>query len=351
MSLPAHHTIPATMKAVVFEQSLEIHAPNALFDSQLPTPSPQGQDLLIKVAAIAVNPVDCKVRKRALPEKGPAKILGWDAVGTVVACGDNTSLFNVGDEVYYAGDVTRDGCYAEYQLVDERIVGTKPSNLTSAEAAAVPLTSITAYEMLFDRLQINADKTEQPILLITGAAGGVGSMMTQLAKALSNAQVIATASRAESQAWVKELGADIIIDHGQPIIEQLAQQGIKPHSITHIASLTHTDRYFDDFIELIAPQGKICLIDDPTEPLNFMALKAKSVSLIWELMFTRSRFQTHDMISQHHMLNKMARLFEDGTLKSTVKQSTGCINGANLIKAHALIESQTMIGKLVLEGF
>lgn len=351
MPAPLLESIPATMKAVVFEQSLPITSANALFDYERPTPLAQGQDLLIKIAAISVNPVDCKVRKRALPEKGPAKILGWDAVGTVVACGENTSLFKIGDEVYYAGDVTRDGCYAQYQLVDEHIVGKKPQNLSVTEAAAVPLTSITAYEMLFDRLQLNANTTEKPILLITGAAGGVGSMMIQLAKVLSNAVIIATASRTESQAWVKQLGADIVINHSQPLIGQLAQHGIPRDSITHIASLTHTDSYFNDFIELIAPQGKICLIDDPVEPLNFMALKTKSVSLIWELMFTRSRYQTHDMIAQHHMLNKMAQLFEDGSLKSTVQHNAGNINATNLIKAHQLIESQTMIGKLVLEGF
>ena len=342
--------LPSTMNAVVFDKSQDINQPDALFDCQLPTPKASGFDLLVEVKAISVNPVDAKVRLRALPEKGEPKILGWDACGVVVAKGENTSLFKVGDEVFYAGDVTRPGSYSQYQLIDERITGHKPKNLNNAEAAAVPLTSITAWEMLFDRLQISQENSYQKspnVLLITGAAGGVGSMMIQLAKALTNATVIATASREDSQQWVKELGADYVINHHNGIAQELNHLGIS--EVTHIASLTHTHLHFNDYIEIIKPQGKICLIDDPCEPLDFMALKAKSVSLIWELMFTRSRFACEDLVEQHHILQKVSELLDAGTLKSTVKQELGDINASNLIKAHKLVESGSMIGKIALQ--
>ena len=342
--------LPSTMNAVVFDKSKDINQPDALFNCQLPTPQASGFDLLVEVKAISVNPVDAKVRLRALPEKGEPKVLGWDACGVVVAKGENTRLFNVGDEVFYAGDVTRSGSYSQYQLIDERITGHKPKNLNHAEAAAVPLTSITAWEMLFDRLQINQVNSYQKtpnVLLITGAAGGVGSMMIQLAKALTNATVIATASREDSQQWVKELGAGYVINHHNGIQQELNNLGIS--EVTHIASLTHTHQHFNDYIEIIKPQGKICLIDDPSEPLDFMALKAKSVSLIWELMFTRSRFDCEDLVEQHQILQKVSELLDAGTLKSTLKQELGDINASNLIKAHKLVESGTMIGKIALQ--
>jgi len=342
--------LPSTMDAVVFDKSQDIKQPGALFDCQLPTPQPKGYDLLVEIKAISVNPVDAKVRLRALPEKGEPKVLGWDACGLVVAKGENATLFNVGDEVFYAGDVTRPGSYSQYQLIDERITGIKPTNLSPSQAAAIPLTSITAWEMLFDRLQLDKVSNHQKtpnVLLITGAAGGVGSMMIQLAKALTNAVVIATASREDSQQWVKELGADHVINHHSGIQQELNKLGIT--EVSHIASLTHTHLHFNDYIEIIKPQGKICLIDDPSEPLDFMALKAKSVSLIWELMFTRSRFGCEDMIEQHHILQKVSELLDAGTLKSTLKQELGDINSSNLIKAHELVESGTMIGKIALQ--
>lgn len=342
--------LPSTMDAVVFNKSQDINAPSALFDCQLPTPQPIGHDLLVEVKAISVNPVDAKVRLRALPEKGEPKVLGWDACGVVVAKGEDATLFKIGDEVYYAGDVTRPGSYSQYQLIDQRLTGHKPKNLSPAQAAAVPLTSITAWEMLFDRLQINQVNQHQKtpnVLLITGAAGGVGSMMIQLAKALTNVVVIATASRQDSQQWVKELGADHVINHHHGIANELNKLGISP--VTHIASLTHTHLHFNDYIEVIKPQGKICLIDDPSEPLDFMALKAKSISLIWELMFTRSRFGCEDMIEQHHILQKVSEMLDAGTLKSTLKQELGDINSLNLIQAHKMVESGTMIGKIGLQ--
>lgn len=347
---PSNTNIPSTMKAVVFDKSQDIHQANALFDTQLPTPEATGFDLLVQVKAISVNPVDAKVRLRALPEKGEAKVLGWDASAVVVAVGEKVTHFNVGDEVFYAGDVTRPGSYSEYQLIDERITAHKPKSLTHTEAAAVPLTSITAWEMLFDRLQINQSNPYQKtpnVLLITGAAGGVGSMMIQLAKALTDAVVIATASREDSQQWVKELGCDHVINHHNGIQQELSKLGIT--EVSHIASLTHTHLHFNDYVALIKPQGKICLIDDPSEPLDFMALKAKSVSLIWELMFTRSRFGTEDLIEQRHLLQKVSDLLEAGTIKTTLKASLGEVNSHNVIEAHKLVESGSMIGKIVLQ--
>lgn len=343
------------MKAIVFEQSLPIDQPNALFETELPKPVATGRDILVKISAIGVNPIDSKVRLRALPEKGEAKVLGFDAVGTVEAIGDDVSLFNVGDTVFYAGDVGRQGCNAEYQLVDERIVGFAPKKISHAQSAALPLTSITAYEMLFDRLLIdqkNKYSQSKPVLLITGAAGGVGSIMIQLAKALCpQATVIASASREASQAWCKKMGADYVINHHNGIQTELEKLGLDKTTgqVSHIASLTHTSQHFDDYIEIIKPQGKICLIDDPATPLNIQALKMKSVSLHWELMFTRARFETEDMIKQHHILNEVAQLLDNGNIQSTLTENLGTMNSDNLIKAHEKMERGDMIGKLVLD--
>lgn len=336
------------MKAVAINLSLPIDHPDALLDVELASPEVSGRDLLVEVEAISVNPIDCKMRMRALPEKGDYKVLGWDAVGTVKTVGPDATLFKPGDKVFYAGDITRSGSNSELQLIDERIVGRKPKSLTSAEAAAVPLTAITAWEMLFDRLQLPKDN-ETATLLISGAAGGVGSIMIQLVKALTKAKVIATASRQDSQDWVASLGADVVINHHEGIEKALKAQGIS--SVTHIASLTHTHQHFDDFAEVIAPQGKICLIDDPAEPLDIMKLKMKSVALIWELMFTRSRFETEDMIEQHHILNSVSELLDTGKIRSTLQNNYGKITAENLKKAHAAIESGKSIGKIVLEGF
>lgn len=343
------------MKAIVFNHSLPIDQEQALFETTLDIPTASGRDVLVKIEAISVNPVDSKVRLRALPEKGESKILGFDAVGTVEAVGDTVSLFKVGDKVFYAGDVARNGSNADYQLVDERIVGNAPTTLSNAASAAMPLTAITAYEMLFDRLQLdykNHYNLASPIVLIVGAAGGVGSVMIQLAKALCpEATIIATASRPESQAWCKKMGADHVISHAEKdggIQTQLKTIGIE--QVSHIASLTHTSQHFDDYIEIIKPQGKICLIDDPETPLNIQGLKMKSVSLHWELMFTRARFETEDMIKQHHILNKVAKLLDSGEIQSTMTLNLGQMNAQNMVKAHALIEKNTMIGKIVLEN-
>lgn len=342
------------MRAVGYQQSLPIEDDASLIDIELADPSPTGHDLLVAVSAISVNPVDTKIRKRAQAEAGEHKVLGFDAVGVVQAVGDRVNLFKPGDAVYYAGDAGRPGSNAQLHLVDERIVGRKPSNLSDAQAAALPLTTITAWEMIFDRLQLPRDslgnssgKGKQ--LLIIGAAGGVGSIMIQLAKALTEMTVIATASRPETVEWVTAMGADVVIDHRQSLSEQLNQLAL--NKVGHVASLTHTDQHFSDIIELLEPQGKLALIDDPTEPLDVMLLKRKCLSLHWEMMFARPMFTTDDIIEQHKLLNEVASLIEAGTIKTTMTANYGEINAANLKRAHAAVEQQSTIGKIVLEGF
>ena len=343
------------MKAIGYLKSLPIQEADSLVDIEIPMPEASGRDLLVKVAAISVNPVDTKVRMRAEGVDGKHKILGWDAVGEVVAVGDQTKLFNLGDQVWYAGDITRSGSNAEYQLVDERIVGSKPSSLSNEEAAAVPLTAITAYELLFARLDFVPNQTHDeigkpnPCILIMGAAGGVGSILTQLSKQLTNATVIGTASRPESQQWVKELGADHVINHHKPLVEQLNELGVD--SVTHVISLTHTEQHYDQLVAALAPQGKLALIDDPVNGLDVTALKIKSISLHWELMFTRSMFNTWDMQKQHELLNHVSQLIDDGVIKTTLGENYGTINAENLKRAHAHLETNQAVGKLVLEGF
>lgn len=355
------------MKAVGYLNSLPVDAPESLLDIELPQPVATGHDLLVKVSAIAVNPVDYKIRQRVSASEGQYKVLGWDAVGEVVATGDKVSHFSPGDKVFYAGDLTRAGSNAEFQLVDERIVGKQPKSLSAAEAAALPLTAITAWELLFERLGIaqhsstknsstqnssaNADKSND-VLLVIGAAGGVGSILLQLAKTLTNATVIATASRESSKQWVTELGADFVVDHTQPLaaqINQLVEQE-SLGAVTHVASLNNTDAYLDDLVEVLAPMGKLGLIDDP-ESLDISKLKLKSISLHWEFMFTRSMFQTQDMDYQHALLNRVADLVDEGAIKTTIGKNIGVINAENLKAAHAELEAGTAIGKIVLEGF
>lgn len=339
------------MKAVGYQQSLPISEPESLLDIELAIPVASDFDILVKVAAISVNPVDTKVRKRAAAAPGEYKVLGWDAAGEVVAVGDKVTRFAPGDKVYYAGALQRQGSNAEYQLVDERIVGRMPANLGYAEAAALPLTALTAWEMLFDRLELATPslKHPKPVLLVTGAAGGVGSILVQLARQLTTVTIVATASRPETKAWVSELGAHYVIDHSQPLVPQLQQLGID--SVSHVASLTHTDLHYAQLVQALAPQGKLALIDDPANGLDIMPLKQKSISLHWEFMFTRSLFNTADMHSQHQILSDLSRLIEQGQVKSTLQQHYGNINATNLRKAHALLESGKAMGKVVLVGF
>ncbi|VEA71111.1 Zinc-type alcohol dehydrogenase-like protein SA1988 [Serratia rubidaea] len=333
------------MKAIVYRQNgLPIADPQSLYETDLPKPQPGPRDLLVKIRAISVNPVDTKVRNGA-PTDEP-RILGWDAVGEVEAVGAEVSLFQPGDEVFYAGSIVRPGSYAEYSLVDERIAGRKPQSLSDADAAALPLTSLTAWELLFDRLEVKPD--EDAALLIVGAGGGVGSIMTQLARKLTGLTVIGTASRPETAEWVKSLGAHHVIDHSRPLADELKKIGIE--QVRYVASLTHTDQHFDQIVEVLAPQGRMGVIDDP-QVLDVMPLKRKAISLHWELMFTRAIFQTADMQRQHDILQHVSRLIDDGTLRSTLGDHYGPITADNLRKAHALIESGKARGKIVLAGF
>lgn len=337
------------MKAVAYYQSLPIEDPAALQDIELPAPQPGPRDLLVEVRAISVNPVDTKVRRNVQPEAGAAKVLGWDVAGVVKAVGSEVSLFQPGDKVYYAGSIARAGANSELHVVDERIVGHMPKTLSFAEAAALPLTAITAWELLFERLQVAEGSTDLgQSLLIVGAAGGVGSILTQLASQLTGLKVIGSASRPQTQAWVRELGAAHVVDHRQPLAAELRAQGIE--QVTHVASLTETDQHLDQLIEALAPQGKLALIDDPKQ-LDVTKLKRKSLSLHWEFMYTRSLFETPDMLEQHKLLNRVAELIDAGTLKTTLGEHFGQINAANLRRAHALLESGAAKGKIVLEGF
>lgn len=337
------------MKAIAYYQSLPAEHPEALQDIQLPEPTPGPRDLLVQVHAISVNPVDSKIRRNVSPQPGEAKVLGWDAAGIVKAVGSEVSLFQPGDRVYYAGAIDRPGANSELHVVDERIVGHMPKSLPFAEAAALPLTAITAWELLFERLQISQGSADQgQSLLIVGAAGGVGSILTQLARKLTGLTVIATASRPQTQAWVRELGAHHVIDHSQPLSAELKRIGIA--QVTHVASLTQTDQHFDELVEALAPQGRLALIDDPAQ-LDVVKLKRKSLSLHWEFMYTRSLFQTADMLEQHRLLDRVAELIDAGTLKTTLGEHFGAINASNLRRAHALLESGTARGKIVLEGF
>ncbi|MBU2923718.1 zinc-binding alcohol dehydrogenase family protein [Colwellia sp. 4_MG-2023] len=341
------------MKAIGYEKSLPISELASLVDIEMQQPTASGHDLLVRVKSIAVNPVDCKIRQNVSPEGSEYKVIGWDAVGEVVGVGELVTHFKLGDSVFYAGDLNRQGCNAEYQLVDERIVGNKPKSLSDSEAAALPLTSITAWELLFERLAIkqqqpdNKDKSKD-VLLIVGAAGGVGSILVQLASVLTGATVIATASRDSSAEWVKKLGADHVVDHSKPLVAQIEQLNIG--QVTHVASLTHTDSYMDSYVEMLAPMGRIALIDDP-QSVDIKKLKPKSLSLHWEFMFTRSMFQTEDINEQHNLLNSIAELIDQGYLQTTVGKHLGGINATNLRAAHADIESGKSIGKIVLEGF
>ncbi|NID05606.1 zinc-binding alcohol dehydrogenase family protein [Luteibacter jiangsuensis] len=335
------------MKAIVYTQhGLPIQDPRSLVEMDLPKPVATGRDLLVAVKAVSVNPVDTKVRNGMATAE--PRVLGFDAVGTVAAAGPEVTLFKEGDEVYYAGSLIRPGSNAQFQLVDERIVGHKPRTLDDAHAAALPLTSLTAWEMLFDRLKIAEGGNAGETLLVIGAGGGVGSILVQLARRLTKLTVVGTASRKETADWVRELGAHQVIDHGKPLGPQLEALGIA--QVDHAIGLTHSDDYFDQIVELMKPQGQFGLIDDP-KSLDVTKLKRKSISLHWESMFTRSTYQTPDMAEQHRILDRVAALIDDGTLRTTLGEHFGSITAENLRKAHELIESHKAKGKIVLEGF
>ncbi len=335
------------MKAIGFHQHLPITEANSLIDLEIKRPVAQGHDLLVEIKAVSVNPVDTKVRAHGADETEP-KVIGYDAAGIVVEVGDHASLFSVGDEVYYAGAINRSGSNSDFQLVDERIVAKKPQRLTFSEAAALPLTTLTAYEALTDRLQLtfdaksNLDKT----MLIISAAGGVGSIATQLANK-AGLTVIGTASRPETVEWAKTHGAHHTINHHEDFRAQLEQLGY--HYVDYIFCLNATDQHFDAMVDVIAPQGKICSIVETDQNLNLSALQQKSATFVWEFMFTRSLFQTADMIRQHEILTQVATWFEEEKLETTVTQTLIGLNATNLKEAHRLVESGKTIGKVVVE--
>jgi zinc-binding alcohol dehydrogenase family protein len=337
------------MKAVAYKTTGPIDREDAMQDITLEKPNVEGRDLLVKICAVSVNPVDTKLRVRQEPEAGGWGVLGYDAAGVVDAVGSEVQHFKPGDAVFYAGAINRPGTNSEYHLVDERIVGRKPASLSNAEAAALPLTAITAWEMLFDRLDVKRPTAQGGnAILVIGGAGGVGSITIQLLRALTDLTVIATASRPETQDWVRECGAHHVIDHRQPLAPQLEALGLGAPGF--VFSTTQTDAHFADIVELIAPQGRFGLIDDPAE-LNAMPLKLKAVSLHWELMFTRSLFDTPDMAEQGKLLNEVAVLVDARKIRSTVTEVAGKIDAATLRSVHARIESGTARGKIVLEGF
>ena len=337
------------MRAVGLYQHLPIEKPDSLLDLDLPKPEPAGHDLLVRIEAVSVNPVDTKVRAPGKPARTTPLVLGWDAAGVVDAIGPAVSLFRPGDKVFYAGDITRPGSNSEYHLVDERIVGHRPRSLSAEAAAAFPLVSITAYEALFDRLGVNTDgRSRGPTLLVIAGAGGVGSMTIQLAK-MAGLTVLATASRPESIEWVEHLGADHVLDHRQPLRPQLETAGYK--TVHYILNCADTDAYWDAMADAIVPQGKICTIVENKGPLDQQVMKLKSVTHVWELMFTRSKYQTEDMVEQHKLLERIAGWIDSGMIKGILRETLEPINAANLKKAHAKLESGTMIGKLALKGW
>ncbi len=334
------------MKAIGYNQNGPIDAPDALIEFDAPTPDLNPRDLLVEVRGIAVNPVDVKVRENMAPEQG-TKVIGWDAAGVVQQVGSEVSKFKVGDEVFYAGDLTRPGTNSELHAVDERIVGKKPKSLGFAEAAGLPLTSITAWELLFDCFALKEGEGDGESLLILGGAGGVGSILIQLAKKLTGLTVIATASRPETIKWVQKMGADHVINHRESLVDQVKSLGLEPR---YVASLTGTEGHFSAILELIKPRGHMALIDDPSS-LDIMAGKFKALSFSWEFMFTRSMFQTDDIEKQHELLNRVSELLDEGTLISTVTNNLGKISVETLAEAHVQQESGRAIGKNVLDGW
>ncbi|PIF30004.1 zinc-binding alcohol dehydrogenase family protein [Flavobacterium sp. 9] len=335
------------MKAIGFKTSLSMEKEDSFIEFETSKPVPGSHDLLVKIEAVSVNPVDFKIRQNSAKDTvlETPKIIGWDAVGIVEAIGDKVSLFKVGDEVYYAGDLNKQGSNAEYQIIDERIVGHKPKSISIEQATVMPLTGLTAWEILFDRIRIDPEKDKGKTILIIGGAGGVGSIAIQLAKKIAGLTVIATASRSESIDWCKEQGADFVVNH-RNLVEEVRNAGFQ--NVDFILDFVDVNQYWDAFVELIKPQGHIGSISDPVESVNLRQLKGKSASFHWELMFTRSMFQTEDIIQQHHILNKLANLLDNGTIQSTLKTTLNGLTVANFKEAHQLLESGKTIGKIAI---
>lgn len=337
------------MKAVAYYRNMPITEADSLVDVDIEKPVPGPHDLLVKIAAISVNPADVKQRENNAPSSGHSRVLGYDAVGTVEAIGTSVTLFQPGDEVFYAGAIDRPGTYAQYHLVDERVAGPKPRSLTASEAAALPLTSLTAWELLFERLGVpyGPASSKDAILIINGA-GGVGSILTQMARRLTGLTVIATASRPETVDWVNAMGAHHVIDHHKPLEDGLKAIGI-PH-VRYVASLTSSDHHRRSIIEVLQPHGALAMIDDP-KSFDIVPFKRKSLSVHWELMFTPTLFHTPDMENQHRILRQVSGLVDAGLLNTTRREDFGVINAENLKRAHAALESGRSFGKIVLSGF
>ncbi|WP_276380316.1 zinc-binding alcohol dehydrogenase family protein [Flavobacterium sp. H4147] len=335
------------MKAIGFKTSLPIENQESFIEFETSKPVPGAHDLLVKIDAVSVNPVDFKIRQSSAKDTvlETPKIIGWDAVGIVQAVGEKVTLFEVGDPVYYAGDITKQGSNAEYQIIDERIVGRKPSSLSIEESAVIPLTALTAWEILFDRIRISAEKDKGKSILIIGGAGGVGSIAIQLAKKIAGLKVIATASRPETVEWCQKQGADFVVNH-KDLISSVREAGFE--YVDYILDFVDNNIYWDTMVELIKPQGHIASITGSSEPVALTKLKSKSVSFSWELMYTRSMFQTEDMIEQHYILNKVADLLDEGVLKTTLNQTLNGFTAANLKSAHELLESGKTIGKIAI---
>lgn len=338
------------MKAIALTRYLPISDPESLQDVELPKPVASGHDVLVRVEAISVNPVDTKIRSPKPQVEAQPKVLGYDAAGVVDAVGESVTLFKPGDEVYYAGDVTRSGSNAQFQLVDERLIGRKPATLDFAQAAALPLTTITAWELLFERMPFSIDMEHNTrTLLVVAGAGGVGSIAIQLARH-AGFTVIATASRKETIDWCESLGAHYVIDHRQPLAPQLAALGYAQVDV--VLNLADTDRYWETIGEIIAPQGHVGLIVEPSGLLKIGdPYKAKCIGIHWEMMFARARFKTPDLVEQHHLLNRVASLVDAGELRTTHSETIGVINAANLRETHRRLESGATLGKLVLAGW
>jgi len=340
------------MRAVGYGADRADDSPSCLIDLHLPEPQPGPSDLLVQVEAVAINPVDAKVRRRETPAPGAVRVLGWDCAGTVLALGEDVTGFAVGDAVWYAGALQRPGCNSERHVVDHQLVGHRPAGWSVAEAAALPLTAITAWELLFERLRLpsHSAATAPQTLLVVGAAGGVGSMLVQLARALTPLTLVGTASREASRRWLAQLGVEHVIDHHRPLAPQLEALALPP--VRAAISLTHSGSHYAALVDLLAPQGALALIDDPDpRQIDVLALKRKSLSLHWELMFTRSLYQTPDMAEQGRILERVAELASAGRVRSTLQHCPGPITAAQLRRAHGWIESGAAMGKLVLEGW
>jgi NADPH2:quinone reductase len=338
------------MKAVALTRYLPIDDPASLVDVELPMPEPGEHDLRVRVEAVSVNPVDTKVRAPKPQVEAQPKVLGYDAAGVVDAVGAAVTDFRPGDRVYYAGDITRPGSNAEYQLVDARLTAAAPRSLDFAQAAALPLTTITAWELLFQRMPFDSERGgEGKSLLVIGGAGGVGSIAIQLARR-AGFTVIATASRPETADWCRAMGAQQVVNHRDPLTPQLAALGFA--QVDAALNLADTDRYWDELGELLAPQGHLGLIVEPKGALKIGdPYKAKCIGIHWEMMFARPRFRTTDMAEQGRILARVAQLIDAGELKGIQHDMLAPIDAARLREAHRRLESGTTIGKLVLAGW